>query len=256
MLRKTVVMLLVKEIKRYEPIGSGILVFHDGKVLVVSAAHVLEQTAKSKNVYLFAGGDLFSLNGVISYLLPLNSRITSRRDDAIDIGAFIVPDTMVEKINGSVNFVQSELIEKGKDYEHIQFYQAIGFPAAKNLRHSNKSAISGKPFIPECVIYSGKSVTYELDSNYRFAKDVNIEIEYNGKHAFDDDGKKVNTPDLHGLSGGLIQGCFDYMPHSNGFYHTCASGMLIEMGSRKKSLIGVRFGIIYEWLDLHSDKIK
>ena len=249
-------MLLVKETKSYEPIGSGILVFHDDKVMVVSAAHVLEQTAKSKNVYLFANGKIFPLNGVRSYLLPIDTRTTIRLDDAVDIGVFVVPDAIVDKINGNVNFIQRELIEKDGDKSNIQIYQAIGFPAKKNQRLADKLARAGKKFIPECVIYSGQAVFHETGSSGRFSKDINIEIEYGGSHAINDDGRRVNTPDLHGLSGGLIQGCFSYLPKSNGLYPTCASGMLIEMGSEQKSLIGVRFGIIYQWLDFHSEKIK
>jgi hypothetical protein len=87
----------------------------------------------------------------------------------------------------------------------------------------------------------------------KYAPSIHLAIRFRQKGNYDDDFQSIDAPVPYGMSGGLIQGCFDYIRHSNGFYPTCASAILIEHLEKQAGLVGVRFDFVYAWLDHYAD---
>lgn len=251
MLRNSVVLFLTKKGKAFDPIGSGTLVFHEGRVYIISAAHVFEDLKNQGRIYLFIANKAFDLGKFDVYLTAVDNASSTREDDPLDLGAMLVPDEILDKVNGTVSFIQRDLIESTATRKFVRFYQAIGFPGKKNTKKALSAARNNKPFDPEIMIYSGEDTSDRIGSDERIIDELHTVMNVNSKRNYDDDGAMVNIPDMKGMSGGLIQGCFDYIPKSNGRYPTCAAAIIIERNIKNSSLIGVKFSAIYEWLDAH-----
>ncbi|TAL90060.1 MAG: hypothetical protein EPN62_14510 [Candidimonas sp.] len=250
MLRKAVVMFLLKKRNAYDPVGSGTFVFHDGKLLIVSAAHVFEDLSKKGDIYLHVGAVncIFHL-GLFKVFLS-KSLTMSRAEDPLDLGLMVVPAEIIDACNGKIVMVQEDMIETERNKDQILFYQAIGYPASKNARRAEKSARTGTLFSPEILVYSGSKKISGDVANKKFVDKHHVIFDWNGQENFDDDGTRVDAPKPNGISGGIIQGCFDYVPHSNGFYPTCAAGIITERDSAGNAIVGTRFSTVFEWFKL------
>lgn len=251
MLRRAVVMFMLKKRSVYEPVGSGTFVFHHGKLLIVSAAHVFEYISGKGKVYLHVGvaNKIYELG--LSEVFLSRNLAASHTEDLLDLGLMVVPDELIDDFNGKIIMIQEDMIETEKNKDQIQFYQLIGYPASKNARRAEKSARTGTLFSPEVLVCSGSRKTAIDVSNKRLVDTHHVIMNWNEKKVFDDDGIQVDTPKPNGISGGIIQGCFDYARHSNGFYPTCAAGIITGRDSSKKAMIGTRFSTIFEWFKLH-----
>lgn len=258
MFRKAVVLFMLKERGVFDPIGSGTFVFHEGKLLIVSAAHVFEVLAKKDQVYLHIGpiNQIVKLNGIKAFTSSKEDAGGSRDKDALDLGVMVVPDEIIDICNGKILMIQEDWIENESNTENVQFYQAIGYPGAKNTKLAKKATRTNRLFTPEILIYSGAHKIAEEVSNEKFVDEYHVIIDWNNKENYDDDGNRVNVPKPDGISGGLIQGCFDYIPQSNGFYTTCAAGIIIEKDTSGNAMIGTRFKTVFEWLRLHPEMLK
>jgi len=133
--------------------------------------------------------------------------------------------------------------------DNIVRYQVIGFPGIKNTKLAKKAARLKQPFIPEVLLYSGEPKKAEELSNKKFLNQYHVMFVFDKKRNFNDDGERVNIPDLGGMSGGIIQSLFN-TPSPK-----CASGILIEKDSSEKALVGIRFTAIFKWLDDHAKKL-
>lgn len=255
MLRKSVVMFMHKKGDAYDPIGSGTFFFHNGKLLIVSAAHVFEDLEGDDPVFLYAAHKLFRLPSIKAMVSNTIATQGSRGKDPFDIGAMVVPDEVVDECNGDINFIQPDLIETSENAERIRFYQIIGFPGAKNTQLAKKAARQNRMFIPEGFVYSSNDASTKVFPHPRFDPKYHVALEFSKTRNFDDNAQTLQAPDPAGMSGGLIQGCFDYIPHSNGFYPTCAAAILIELERKANAFIGVRINAVYEWLDLHAARL-
>lgn len=89
MLRKSVVMFLTKTNGAYDPIGSGTLVFHEGRVLIVSAARVYEDLGKCGNAHLQVVDKIFSLDVIRALVSNAEPFANIRDHDFLDLGALI-----------------------------------------------------------------------------------------------------------------------------------------------------------------------
>lgn len=255
MLRKSVVMFMLKKGDVYDPIGSGTFFFHDGKLLIVSAAHVFEDLEGEEAAYLYAANKVFKLPYIKALVSNTSATQGSRSKDPFDIGAMVVPDEVLDECNGEINFIQRDLIETPANSERIKFYQLIGYPGPKNTQLAKKAARLNRMFIPEGFVYSTYDTSAKVFPHHRFLPEYHVALEFSKTGNFNDDNLPLQAPDPDGMSGGLIQGCFDYIPHSNGFYPTCAVAILIELERKAGSFIGVRMNAVYEWLDLHAAKL-
>ena len=258
MFRKAVVLFMLKERGVFDPIGSGTFVFHKGKLLIVSAAHVFEGLANKGQIYLHVGpiSQIIELSRIKVFTSSKKDVGGSRDKDALDLGVMVVPDEIVDICNGKILMVQEDFIESHSNTKNVQFYQAIGYPAAKNTKLAKKSSRTNRLFAPEILIYSGAHKSSDEVSNEKFVDEYHVILDWNNKKNYDDDGNRVNAPKPNGISGGLIQGCFDYIPKSNGFYPTCAAGIITEKDTSGNAMIGTRFKTVFEWLRLHPKMLE
>lgn len=256
MLRDATVLFL-KKTKRgsWDPIGTGTLVFYNGNLRIVSAAHVFDFLGTGR-IYIWAAEKIFFLGRFQRLLSDTRPFGGLRANDPIDLGVMPVPEHVFKHINGRVKFIQREFVENEDKSKHVIAYQAIGFPASKNRQQAEKAFAKDALFTPESLVASGEDVTEELLKNGKYNPVIHIAMRFRPKGNVDDDMNPIDAPGPHGMSGGLIQGCFDYIPHSNGFYPTCASAILIERSREIDALIGVRFAFVYAWMDHHADIIK
>lgn len=258
MLRKSVVCFMLNDGYSYDAIGSGTFVFHDGKLLIVSAAHVFEDLANKGEIYIHVNpvNKIFRLNKSKAFVSNKDHVNGHRHKDTLDIGAIIVPDEIIDICNGHISMVEEDFIENEENRNKVLFYQAIGYPGSKNTKLAEKSARTQRPFTPEILVYGGSPKSAKNIVNKEFTDEHHVILEWDDKKNFDDDQKKVNIPKPDGISGGLIQGCFDYIPHSNGLYPTCAAGIITEKNTHGKAMIGTRFSTIYRWLRMHNEQFK
>jgi hypothetical protein len=258
MLRKAVVLFMVWKKKAYEPIGTGTFVFHDGKLLIVSAAHVFEDLSDSGDVFLHVGAvnSIFRLRKFKASVSNMEHVSMDRSKDSFDLGVMIVPDEIVDVCNGKILMIQEDMIENEMNRDHILFYQAIGYPAAKNRTLAVKAAQTNRLFSPEILVYSGEQKTSFDIPDKKFLDKYHVIFNWDKKKNFNDDGNHVNVPKPNGISGGLIQGCFDYVPHSNGLYPTCAAGIITERDFLGNAMVGTRFSTVFEWLKLHPEMLS
>lgn len=252
MLRKSVVLFMQKKRNILDPIGSGTFVFHDGALYIVSAAHVFEDLKGPVAAYVHVVDKIFSLVNINVFVSNKEPFQNDRTRDSFDLGAMLVPEEILDYCNGHISFIQQDLIENDRNRDAIIGYQVIGYPGFKNSRLAKKAVYTNEPFIPEALVYSGHFMERAIKENPRFTNRFHIAINFEEKNNKNDDGVRVDAPKPEGMSGGLIQGCFYYVPHSEGMYHTCASGILIELDQANRSFIGVRFDAVYEWLERHS----
>lgn len=258
MFRKAVVLFMLKERGVFDPIGSGTFVFHEGKLLIVSAAHVFEDLANKGQVYLHIGpiNQIVKLNRIKIFTSSKEGVGGSRAKDALDLGVMVVSDEIIDICNGKILMIQEDLIENHSNTKNVLFYQAIGYPGVKNKKLAQKASQTNRLFTPEILIYSGEYKSAEEVSNEKFVDEHHVILDWNNKKNYDDDGNRVNVPKPNGISGGLIQGCFDYIPRSNGFYPTCAAGIITEKDTSGSAMIGTRFKTVFEWLRLHPEMLE
>ncbi|WP_323143622.1 hypothetical protein [Massilia phyllosphaerae] len=251
------VVLFMQKTKRgsWDPIGSGTLVFYEGWLYIVSAAHVFEDLARGE-VFLAAADKIFSLKRVPALLSSTEAFAKSRAADPVDLGVMWVSEDILDQINGKVKIITRDSIEDEKKAQHIIAYQAVGYPVSKNRKQAEKAAAKNALFTPELALVSGANVTERLKRAAKYSPILHIAMDFTKVGNVDDDMMPADIPVPYGMSGGLLQGCFDYLPHSNGRYPTCASAILIEHIKAVDALIGVRFSFVYAWLDQIAPHLK
>tara|TARA_R110002020_G_scaffold229765_1_gene440579 strand:+ start:1480 stop:2235 length:756 start_codon:yes stop_codon:yes gene_type:complete len=236
-------------------VGSGTLVFYEGSLFIMSAAHVFENLAREGAAYLHIVDKIFRLRRINVILSNKEAFGNDRDQDPLDLGAMLVPDEIIDYCSGKISFIEPDLIENNVNNKSIIFYQALGYPGEDNTKLAKNAVRREDEFLPNLLLYSGQFMDETVRVNPRFSEEYHIAINFGEKGNVNDDGKNVGVPRPEGMSGGLIQGCFDYLPHSDGLYLTCASGIIIEKDSLNRSIVGVRFDVVYEWLKMHSGQL-
>jgi len=247
MFRNSVVLFMGKDKNVFNPIGSGTFIFHKDKLLIVSAAHVFEDLPKEEAIYLHAVDRIFPLTNIKVLTSNIDDVGGDREKDSFDIGVMEVPDNILDYCNGKITMVTSDLVETKTD--NVIRYQVIGFPGSKNCKRAKKAARCNQLFIPEVLLYSGEPKKSEELSNKKFFNQYHVMFVLDKKINFNNDGERVNIPNLDGMSGGIIQSLSDPLSSN------CAAGILIEKDSSEKALVGTRFSAIFQWLDAHAEKL-
>ena len=255
MFRKSVVMFMQEIYGGFHIVGSGTFVFYGSSLFIVSAAHVFENLAREGAAYLHAVDKVFRLRRIKVISSNKDAFGDERDQDSLDLGAMLVPDEIIDYCSGKISFIEPDLIENNVKKKSIIFYQALGYPGEENTGLAKSAVRQEEAFLPNLLLYSGQLMDETVRINPRFSEEYHIAINFEEKGNVNDDGKSVVVPRLEGMSGGLIQGCFNYLPHSNGLYPTCASGIIIEKDSANRSIVGVRFDVVYEWLEMHSGQL-
>ncbi len=59
----------------------------------------------------------------------------------------------------------------------------------------------------------------------------------------------VNIPDLHGMSGGLLQKVSHYNQDTDGFDCAYPAGIILEKKKDNSTFFSLRLSAVFEWLD-------
>ena len=254
MFDRAVAGVFIKQEKTYESIGSGTFVFCDGEVYLVSAAHVFDELKlreKAPVLHVGATNKFYEFQEARMFVSNTEDVNGDRQKDKLDIGAMLLPDEFIDEVNGKFLMVTEDLIENKARAENLQFYQALGYPNARNDKLARKAIYKQQSQDAFLLRYSGdKKLSSEIKEEV-FIDDFHVIMDFHPKKGFDDDGNKVSVGNVTGMSGGLIQGVLDYVTHASGMYPTYAAGILIQKTKKQDAIIGTKFSAVFEWLKLH-----
>lgn len=240
----------------YESIGSGTFVFFDGQVYLISAAHVFDELKRRKKapvLHVGVANKFYEFTEAQMYVSNMELVGGDRKRDTLDIGVMILPDEFIDELNSKFLMVTEDLIENDERIESLQFYQALGYPNTRNDKLAKKAKYKKQPQNVFLLRYSGeKKSSNDIDGEF-FLDEYHVVMDFDPKKGFDDDGIKVPVGNVIGMSGGLIQGVLDYIPHSPGMYPTYAAGIVTQKTKKQDAIVGTRFSAVFEWLKLHKD---
>jgi hypothetical protein len=228
---------------RPEHIGSCLLLNIDGMPIVVTAAHILDQSADHS---LYVAGlpgtsPVPILGGVVMVTPKLEE---GRASDHFDTAIWQPPVHGVDAL-GAVDFLDASRISHNQEPSAGRLYTALGYPVSRN----KKAVDHGTRSISTRVsMYSADAEEMpELVSKLGLTGAEHLFLRFE-RHAFTGDGARVNTFAPKGLSGGALLdlGAFT-SPESyarDPKLSALLSGMVIEYYSAHRALVAVRIGAI------------
>lgn len=233
--------------KKYHSVGSGTLVCHLNKELLVSAAHVFEKLTKFKT-FIFLNNKLYELGNAKAYLWNTGDQFNGKReDDPIDLGVMQLPPQLGNETK-KIKFVTKEEYEKGLRY-NLNFYQALGFPSSKNSKLANKTAREIGEFQTAGIRYTVQDVSYSFFPHSKFDAEFHIPVCLTQKGFEAKTRNHIDLPELKGLSGGLLQSVTDYSADKDNFSSAFPVGIIIEKTIEKRAFVAVKLGLLFKWLD-------
>jgi hypothetical protein len=237
--------------KQYLSVGSGVLVNYKNHKVLVSAAHVFD-TLKEHRRFLYLNQTLYEV-GRFPVFLNNSTSFSERKYDPVDLAAMPFPKQVDNVFNINNIFVTEEAYSAGKALQSDVF-QAIGYPSKKNTKIANKTIKIPGGFRTEGLRYTVHNIGYEIFPHERFQDEHHIATCLTKTAFIGSSHQKTNRPDLHGMSGGLLQKVAGYNSQNDNFMIVVPEGILIEM-IKKKAIISVKFSSVFEWLRLHEEEI-
>ena len=235
--------------KKYQSVGTGFLVGFEGFRFLVTAAHVIKNL-QGKKVFFYLANSMFE-NQLHWYTSPLSSDV-SEKLDSIDIGVLPLPLSL-ELLTASLPFVTFDDYIKSVQLESNHFV-ALGFPQSENGKLFHSAMRHGQDFGPSKLAYFTHEVEntdeypiypYKLfESNFHIATELNKQ----GYKLINGVTVKNNTPDLHGMSGGLLLKGINHNPLTDRFSLAYPTGMILEKHASKPLFFSLRLNIIFSFL--------
>lgn len=213
---------------RPEHYGTCVLVELDGHPLIVTAAHVIEETRKPANRFTVAvGGRLVT---------PLSRKaLFTAPDNPMDIG--VIPLSALQRdgfIEGGGVFLGAEMLDEsekgdGADNQNTlaNVYLPVGFPITRSRIQHSQLKIGLKTFsarVTLAPLYPASIATTDQ-----------IVLEYENLLL---EGRKVDPPKLTGMSGG---GVFRYQRRHPETIKLV--GILTSHEKRPRLMIGTKWGV-------------
>jgi hypothetical protein len=131
------------------------------------------------------------------------------------------------------------------------FYQAIGYPHSKNTKAANKTAKIPGEFRSIGIRYTVTDVSNQAFPYKSFDESFHIATCLTKTGKTQGMRENTNIPDLHGISGGLLQKVTGYNPITDGFDSAYPAGIILEKKRDNSTFFSLRLAAVYEWLDLH-----
>jgi len=231
--------------KKYHSIGTGTLVRHLNKDLLVSAAHVFAKFNQRKT-FIFISGKLYEIGGYSAYLWP--GHLEQGEKDPIDLGVMQLPSDMYSKTH-ELKFVTEDEYNEGQK-KHSAIYQAIGFPGSKNSRLANKTARKQGEFLTTLLRYTVNDVGVTFFPHEKFDSEFHISVCLTQKGVEANTNIEVDIPEIKGLSGGILQKVIDYNRHTDNFNYAFPAGIIIEKDTAQKAFVAVKLGLLFKWLKI------
>jgi len=233
--------------KKYKSVGSAVKILHRSQLFLITAAHVIE-SLKGKRVFIYFEKIFYEIGGFTAYLSNC-SLYPSRNDDPFDLAAILLP----KKIESSCD--HNKFITIGQylagDFDDSPFFQAIGYPHSKNTKAVNKTVRIPGEFRPEGFRYTVTDVSSNAFPYKNFNIDFHIATCLTKTGVSQCSHTPINIPDLHGISGGLLQKVSLYNPTTDGFDIAYPAGIILEKKRDNSAFFSLRLSAVFKWLDLH-----
>ena len=233
--------------KKYQSVGSAVLILHRSHLFFITAAHVIE-SLKEQKTFIYFERIFYELGGFPAYLSDC-SLFPSRDDDPLDLAAIPLPEGLVEKCDAA-KFITIDQYLAGNPV-NSRFYQAIGYPHSKNTKAANRTAkIPGK-FRSEGIRYTVTDVSDQAFPYKSFNESFHIATCLTKTGQIQGTRENTNIPDLHGTSGGLLQKVTGYNLATDDFDSAYPAGIILEKKRDNSTFFSLRLAAVFEWLDLH-----
>ena len=236
-----------EDTKKYSSVGSAVLISHRSQLFFITAAHVLE-SMQGKKIFFYFERILYEVGGLPAYLSNC-SLFSSRNDDPLDLAAIPLPEQITSNCDQS-KFITFDQYAAGVLIES-PFFQAIGYPHSKNTKAINRTVSVPGEFRSEGFRYTVIDVTAESFPYKNFSKEYHIATCLTKSGVMQGTGIYMNIPDLHGISGGLLQKVNSYNKATDGFDVAYPAGIILEKKRDNSAFISIRLAAVFEWLDLH-----
>ncbi len=229
---------------RPEHIGSCVLLMVDGAPVLLTAAHVLDNNAKST---LYIGGEtsLVQINGDF---LATNKPGGCRADDHFDFAAQKLSSQTVCAL-GAVKYISEDELSSNTSDTTGHVYLVLGYPNTKN----RKVKATGKCVLPQLWKYSSThKPNPSLEAKLKIPSDSHYFLGFDKKHSKDASGTIVNSIDPTGISGGALIDLGNLANPKNLATSTQCKGRLaglaIEFHATHRAIVATRLQTILQGL--------
>lgn len=213
----------------------------------VTAAHVMEGL-KGKKTFMYFEQTFYEIGGFPAYLSGC-SRFPSRNDDPLDLAAIPLPEELAKTCVPD-KFITVDQYLAG-DSVTSPFFQAIGYPHSKNTKAVNRTARIHGGFRSESIRYTVTDASSHAFPYKNFCELFHIATCLTKTGRIQGVRTHTNIPDLHGISGGLLQKVSNYNPATDGFDFAYPAGIILERKRDNSAFFSLRLAAVFEWLDLH-----
>jgi hypothetical protein len=228
---------------RPEHIGSCLMLNIGSVPTVVTAAHILDQTAE-QSLYIagLVGTSPVLIRGGVIMATPRPQG--GRKVDRYDTAVWQPPVHAVEAL-GAVDFLDASRISHKRESSAGRLYTALGYPVSRNKKAINHGTRSISTHVS---MYTAEAEEMpELAAKLEVTGSDHLFLRF-PKHAFTGDGGRVNTFGPKGLSGGALLDLGELTsPESYARDPTRSAllcGMVIEYHNDHRALVAVRIDII------------
>lgn len=173
-------------------LGSGILIKINSNHILITAAHVIDDSDKG-NLSIPFENTLIGLDGFYCSPIPKGK---TRDDDMFDFAFAFLDESTISGLLQNYEFLDyKNILLKDMD-TLVKIYSCIGFPGSKN---KTINSIKPAPYSYfNTSLDESKMTEHNIDSN------INLAISYNSKSTYSSDGQKQQVPKPKGISGGGI----------------------------------------------------
>lgn len=188
--------------KKSEPrlVGSGFLIGHEEHRLLVSAAHVADETSETP---LMLAGAKNVLKEIPGQAIKTRAPNGDRNQDNIDVAFWLLPKEFAEETTHSRLFLPTALLQPHAPSLPPQQYSFVGYPYTGSKRIHGTTRMRAQP-----ESFNAKCVSVEEYAAIGASPEGHIAIEFDHKVA--QLGTTVIVPkDRKGMSGGPVFGLTD-----------------------------------------------
>jgi hypothetical protein len=217
---------------KFEGVGSATLLDVGYRTFLVTAAHVLDESAQS-SLYL-PGHPLVEVRGV-SY--RTSSTLSGRRDDKIDLGVVEMSAEARSRIT-NVRRVSVASLDPADTPSWLAVYGFVGFPSSRN-----KARPDGTLQLSSVVV----TTTPAANSRYHeigATPALHIAVEFNRDEASDREKGRVTAPLPAGMSGGGVWRLGHLHDLENEVPPPALIGVGIEYHRKERLLLGIRASFV------------
>jgi len=237
--------------KKYASVGSAVLISHRSRRFFITAAHVMEQL-QGKKTFIFFDDGFYEIGGLPAFLSDC-SMFDSRNNDPIDLATICIPDNLFQE-SANAKYLTLNQYQIGLQM-NSPFFQAIGYPHSQNSRAANRTVRVKGEFRAKGLRYT---VTDISDSAFPYKNldgSTHIATTLTKSGSVQLSRQQTNIPDLHGISGGLLQKVCDYNHITDSFDFAYPAGIILEKKKDNSAFFSLRLTVVFEWLDIHWERL-